>query len=539
MNKNDIENKVVVNKKTMNNKKIEITVIALVIVLQTIIFIIVGANKSYIHMDEAYSLGLASYDKVEIQNNEDFYNTWHDGDYYEDYLTVNDDEKGQYSQVYENQKNDVHPPFYYLLLRFCMGFNLNEYSKWSGIILNIVIYAFITIFMYLIVERLLKKQPHAKEKAAVIAFVSSIVMSSLNSVIYIRMYALSTLNILITTFLHMKLLEKEKVTPGILIAIGISALLGSLTHYYFLFYLAMLVLMFAIRYIRRKEYKNLGFYILTMAIAGGLSLAIFPYSIKHMFFGYRGQGFIDKLLNIPEFFKGIGGYLSKIQVYTFNNMFMIIVLVIIALAVHKRVKKQKIFNERNEYIKFILLPTTFYFILVAIASPWIELRYIMPICGLIFILVMYCLYKLLHSTFGEKASNIIMVIVLVIMLIIPFVLKLEPEVMYSDKREIVQKVENELNLPTIFMFDSGHNRFLDDILLFSKLDESYIAKDFEYTEGNIQKILEGKDISNGIVLFINEGQDNDKIIETVESATGLGTCTYVKRLNACDVYYVN
>ena len=28
---------------------------------------------AYIHMDEAYSLGLASYDKVEIQDNEDFY----------------------------------------------------------------------------------------------------------------------------------------------------------------------------------------------------------------------------------------------------------------------------------------------------------------------------------------------------------------------------------------------------------------------------------------------------------------------------------
>ena len=34
-------------------------------------------------MDEAYSLGLASYDKVEIQDNENFYNIWHDGKYYE------------------------------------------------------------------------------------------------------------------------------------------------------------------------------------------------------------------------------------------------------------------------------------------------------------------------------------------------------------------------------------------------------------------------------------------------------------------------
>ena len=88
----------------MKNKKIEILVISIVLIIQTLIYVFVGVKKSYIHMDEAYSLGLASFDKVEIQDNEDFYNTWHNKEYYEDYLSVQEDEKGQYSQVYENQK---------------------------------------------------------------------------------------------------------------------------------------------------------------------------------------------------------------------------------------------------------------------------------------------------------------------------------------------------------------------------------------------------------------------------------------------------
>ena len=90
----------------MKNKTIILLVIA--IIIQTLIFIKVGIDKSYIHMDEAYSLGLASYNKIEIQDNADFYNTWHNKQYYEDYLTVNDNEVGKYSQVYENQKNDQH-----------------------------------------------------------------------------------------------------------------------------------------------------------------------------------------------------------------------------------------------------------------------------------------------------------------------------------------------------------------------------------------------------------------------------------------------
>ena len=75
----------------MKNRKIEIIIITILIIIQTIIIGMCGIKKSYIHMDEAYSLGLASYDKVEIQENEDFYDKWHDKEYYEDYMVVVDD----------------------------------------------------------------------------------------------------------------------------------------------------------------------------------------------------------------------------------------------------------------------------------------------------------------------------------------------------------------------------------------------------------------------------------------------------------------
>jgi len=523
----------------MENRKREIFVMTIILILQTIIFIIVGVNKSYIHMDEAYSFGLASYERTEIQENADFYNQWHTKEYYEDYLSVEDDEAGRYSQVYENQKNDVHPPFYYLLLRISMGFSRNHFSKWSGIVINIILYIFITIFMYQIIQKLLKGETRKKEKASILAFISSITMASLTNVIYIRMYALATLNILITTLLHMKLFEKEEINFKLLIGIGISALVGSLTHYYYLFYLAMVFILFAIKYIREKKYKNLLWYIVTMIIAGITSLLIFPYSIFHMFFGYRGQGVISKLTNVPEFLRSIGLYLLKINCYGFNNLMFIILIAIMVFVIYKMIKKQGKVVETNNYMKFIILPTLFYFILVAIASPWVELRYIAPVCSLIFILVIYYLYKVLKSIFNEKVTEILIVILFIVMLITPFIFKIEPEVLYSDKKEVVQKLKNELNVPTIYLFHSQNNRFLDDILLFSILDESYIAKDLECTEENIQRVLENKDVSEGILIFINEGQNNDDILKVVQNATNLESCTHIKRLNACDIYYFN
>ena len=93
--------------------------LSLAILIQSAIYIAIGTEKQYFHMDEAYSFGLSNYDKVEIGDNEDFYNTWHDGSYYADYLEVDEDERFNFVPVYENQKNDVHPPLYYFFLRLC------------------------------------------------------------------------------------------------------------------------------------------------------------------------------------------------------------------------------------------------------------------------------------------------------------------------------------------------------------------------------------------------------------------------------------
>ncbi len=88
------------------------------------------------------------------------------------------------------------------------------------------------------------------------------------------------------------------------------------------------------------------------------------------------------------------------------------------------------------------------------------------------------------------------------------------------------------------MFNSNENRFLDDILLFSKLDNSYIAKDVKCTDENINKILNGKDLSNGILVFINGGQNNDEMMEKIKNATGLNEWKWIKGLNACNIYLV-
>ena len=47
--------------------------------------------------------------------------------------------------------------------------------------------------------------------------------------------------------------------------------------------------------------------------------------------------------------------------------------------------------------------------------------------------------------------------------------------------------------------------------------ESYL----KCTDENINEILEGKDLSRVLLVFVNEGQDNEKILGEIKNATGL------------------
>lgn len=509
------------------------------IIIQTIIYIFIGCNKEYIHMDEAYSYGLANYKSVEIEENEDFFDNWHENKYYEDYLSVQKEELWDFSPVYKNQKNDVHPPLFYLLLRIGMNITNGRFSKWAGIILNIVIYAFVTVFMYLILKKILNNEKYAIQKSTLLAFVSSVTLAAVSNVINIRMYSLLTLDVLIITFLHIKLLEQKNTNLKLLICIGIGTLLGSLTHYYYFLYLVPLYLIFFVKYIKEKRIKELVYYTLTMVSAGIMFIVIFPYSIEHIFFGYRGQGVISNLENAYDIIGIMYPSICNLNHYGFNDFMYTILIIILILFISKILKKRKleISKEKRTILRIIWIPSIFFFVVSAIASPWKVLRYIVPVCGLIFVLLIYLLYKLVQTVFSEKISNVLISLIICIILIFPCLLKLEPELLYSDRKEIVQKLGGELNLPTIYFFNSKKGKFLDDILLFSIIDESYIAKDIEYTESNIEKIIEAKDISKGIIVFINE-EDIEEILKVVKKVTGLNNIEHLNRLNSCDVYFV-
>lgn len=517
------------------NKKMIIAILAIIIVLQSIIYVIVASNKSYIHIDEGYSYGLINYDKVEITDNEDFYDTWHDKEYYEDYLTISSEESKDWSPVYEQQKNDVHPPFYYFLLRIASSFNLDSFSVWPGIILNIIIHMGIAIFTYLIASKLFNNKLYGLG----IAFISGLTVASIETTILTRMYALTALGILIITYLHMINLEKEKINIKNLALIGICAVLGSLTHYYYLVYLFVLYVMYMINYLIKKQYKNAINYTITMAISAVVSLIIFPYSFVHMFMGYRGQGMLSNMTDIKMAWEGIGTYLGLTTINVFNGSLIIILLASIGIFIYEFIRKKEIsIKVTNKYLGIIVLPTLIYFVIIAIGTPYKEIRYIMPIVPLLFIVGIYAFKVVLQKVFNEKNIKIIMVASAIVFLIIPILFNWNITYLYTDMKETVSKMKEEHNTPALYIFNKDCNRFMDDLYLFTILDKSYIMDSKLADEEEINEVLKDVNIENGMILFINSNLENDNYINLILNTTELEKCEYMKRLNACDVYYL-
>ena len=186
----------------------------------------------------------------------------------------------------------------------------------------------------------------------------------------------------------------------------------------------------------------------------------------------------------------------------------------------------------------ICVPSIVFTLITAIASPWHVLRYVVPVCSIIFVLAIYWIYKLLQKGFSEKITNIAISLLLCIILASPFIFKLKPELVYDNMKGFMEKIGGELNVPTVYFYESGKDRLFDDILTFEKLDNSYITKDMEYTEENIQKIFKGKDTSKGIIILLNQGENTDNIIDTVKNALDLEKSEYLQRLTSCDAYYV-
>lgn len=320
-----------------------------------------GQAKRGYHVDEYYSYGLAnSYYKPFP----DDYNQWLSPDYYRDYLTTSEEERFSYGSVYYNQTQDVHPPFYYMLLHAVSSFFPGSFSKWLGLGLNFLIYALILLVLYFFLRDLLANQWLA------LAFASfyGLSVGGLSSFVYIRMYLLLALLQLVFAYVAYKYLKAP--SQKLLLAAMATTVLGGLTQYYYYIFAGILTAgLFALQSLG-KEVKAASQFVLGQALSVLACVAIFPSTLDHLLNSDRGNEVVGNLLGAQQVDQVRAFYqviMDQLFVGYGHVVLGLALLAVIILSWY-----------RDALASFLLLalPTTLGVALIALVSPYPSARYI-------------------------------------------------------------------------------------------------------------------------------------------------------------------
>ncbi len=351
-----------------------------------------------------------------------YFDHWHDGSFYHNYLTVQNDERFDYGTVFYNQVCDVHPPLYYCILHTICSFTPDVFSKWQGLVPNIIFYTVTLIFLYFLAMELT-----GSKKTALLSMVFwGFSGGAVSCTSFIRMYCLLTMLSVMAAYFYIRFYKTLK--TRYVVGISLTVLAGLLTQYMFYLFAFFLTLIFCIYLLFKKKFKE--FFGLGLSVLASVSaaFAIFPATVLHMFNGaYTELHMSDERrlfpsgLNISftKLFKSIiSSFFFNISdikmVNTAKLIFAGICLVIFAvffLKMKGKMKEKKKFAFPEKYLPFTLfmaaLILTSFFVGNTAADMWFcSERYFFFILPFYSVLICSLLIVLIRKAFSKKVNKL-------------------------------------------------------------------------------------------------------------------------------------
>ena len=181
------------------------------------------------------------------------------------------------------QSDDANSYLYYSLLNICCSvFPSISAEKWSGFLLNYVLYL-VLLWLFYRLARHLDTEP---VPAAVFTVLLACSYEVLNKVIYIRTYVLAMCFVVLLTILHVRYWKQcanseatDKIHLWVFIPVVVAAYIS---HYTTAFYTASLSVATVIHLLRTGRKKQTVHYVLIILLSGILALLADPVSVPGM-----------------------------------------------------------------------------------------------------------------------------------------------------------------------------------------------------------------------------------------------------------------
>ncbi len=308
-----------------------------------------------------------------------------------DYLAVTEGEPGfDLGSVYYNQTQDVHPPLYYWILNFFSTLARGQFSKWIGLIPDLLIYLGTLVLLYVLGTELFG-DPWI---AAAVTLLYGLSQVGLSTMLMIRMYVLVCfLTVLLALLVTKELREPDRKKE---LGIGLTIFTGLMTQYYFVFYAFFLCAAAVIVLLWRRDLKAALFFAAFAFLGVGMMLLCFPAVFAQMT-GQRLGPESDALANL----KNLSAWSGRLRYY-FGQIRVglpaAVAAAVLALAVAGAASiRRKVMSAEDgtgflkldpftlRTVPVLLLPVIPTIFVPAVISPVLEGRYIyniMPICAL-------------------------------------------------------------------------------------------------------------------------------------------------------------
>ena len=324
-------------------------------------------------------------------------------------MTVKSGEQFNYPNVWAKQKADVHPPLYYAMVHTISSLFPNTFSVWFAGIIN-VIFAMLTLF----VLRKTVRELTAKKELVFLASCCYVFSAGiLSATTFLRMYIVAMFFTTLITYLFIKNVANRQ--RYFYPAIGAVSVLGALTHYYFVIYLLFICLVYGIGLIIKKSGKDILYFILTMGIAGLVSILIFPPMLTHTLGGgYRGTETLNNLSNssFSQFISKLKACYNMVDSQLFGGLFLLlillaIILLLIGYMLRKRGKNGFSFTINSTKVirwGLVVIPAVAYFILVSKIAVYTTDRYFHPIYPMLIIAVVGIIGIITEKMVSEKIA---------------------------------------------------------------------------------------------------------------------------------------
>lgn len=450
--------------------------LALALIIISAVCLMFSYRKSGMFIDEIYTYGLSN------SHYAPFLGDVKDGDLVDklmtrqellDYVMVNPGEGFDFGSVYYNQVNDVHPPLYYWLFNIASSLTPGVFSKWTGLILDYLIFLGALFCLYRLVLKLFGSVYSAV--AAVCLYGLS--GAGLSTMLMIRMYVLLTALTLLLALLVLKLMREKELWLCPLV--GLCVFLGLMTQYYFVFYAFFLCGVYVIYALVKKEYKSLGLFCLC-AVGGVLLLPlVFPACISHLFAEnlVSGATALENIKNISQypgrimiFLKGTLGGLKA-------GVYLSMALAVVLLFLWGRLARAKQAGRLRLDALLLIAPAVAALILIALISPVSELRYVYNLMP-IFALVPALFIHLLEESLGgfPRAGlwkNVGLLCVMGLSLLVAR--SAPPQYLYPEYRDYDLMLAPYQQSPCVYMTDNFFQPITQDLLQLMNFEEFFMT----------------------------------------------------------------